>query len=367
MEPQYIIKNPDDLPTPALVVYRDLVQSNIDRIGEILGGYEKLRTHVKTHKCSAIIKMKQASGIHKFKCATPKEAEMLVANGVRDLVIGYQLLGPSVRRVAELKARTPDLELAVLVDDPGAVDALCKAAVDADVEMGVFVDLNPGMNRTGVPGPEEAKEIARRISDSPGLRFDGIHVYDGHIHDQDDEIRSQRVKASVDWALSAKALIEKDGITVNKLITSGSSTFDMAARHPEVDEVSPGTWILWDRNYAENLRDWFRCAALVVSRVISRPTPRTFTVEAGSKSISTDIVGARHAEALNFPNAKYLIRNEEHVAMELPEGTEPPGVGDLVYFTLRHVCTTVNLWDEMRVVDGEGRYVETWPIDARGH
>ena len=247
------------------------------------------------------------------------------------------------------------------------MDGLCKAAVDADVEMGVFVDLNTGMNRTGVPDAEAAAEIAKRIDGSPGLRFDGIHIYDGHIHDRDVKVREQRARASVECGLATKARLEKDGLPVNKIITSGSSTYDIAARYPEVDEVSPGTWSLWDLNYTRGIPDRFRRAALVVGRVISRPTPRVATVDAGSKAISTDVPNAPHAEVLNWPGAKFLIRNEEHLSMELPEGTEMPRVGDLVYFALQHVCTTVNLWDEMRVVDGEGRYVETWPVDARGH
>ncbi len=384
MDLQYIIKNPDDLPTPALVVYGDLVQHNIRKIGELAGGYGKLRPHIKTHKSSAILRLQMAAGIDKFKCATPKEAEMAAAAGVKDLVVAYPLIGPSARRVAELKARRPDLELAVLADNIEAVDGLCRAAVDADVELGVFVDLNSGMNRTGAPGPEEALGVAQRIADSPGLRFDGLHFYDGHIHDQDEEARRQKADASVARALAAKALIEKHGLPVKKLVTSGSPTFEINVRRPEIDEVSPGTWILWDRNYSEGLPDRFRCAALVVARVISRPTPRTVTVDAGNKSISTDVIEVPHrdgfseeevsslllnghARCLNWPDARFLTRNEEHLVIQLPDGAEQPGIGTLVYLLPQHICSTVNMWDEMRVVDGEGRVCDTWPIDARGH
>ncbi len=384
MDSHYVIKNPDDLPTPSLVVYRDMVQHNIRRVGELIGGYKKLRPHLKTHKSSAILKMQMAAGIDKIKCATPKEAEMATAAGIKDLVVAYPLVGPSARRVAELKARRPDVEIAVLSDDVEAVDGLCRAAVDADVELGVFVDLNSGMDRTGVPGPEAALEVAKRIADSPGLRLEGVHFYDGHIHDLDEKVRQQKADASVARGLTAKALIEKHGLPVKKLVTSGSPTFEINARRPEIDEVSPGTWILWDRNYSEGLPGRFRHAALVVARVISRPTSRTVTVDAGNKSISTDVIEVPdqdaltreevasvllngHAQCLNWPGAKFLTRNEEHLVIHLPDGVEQPRVGALVYLLPQHVCSTVNMWDEMRVVDGEGRYVDNWPIDARGH
>ena len=385
MDPQYIIKNPDDLPTPALVVYGELVQHNIRKIGELLGGYRKLRPHFKTHKSSAILRLQMAAGIDKIKCATPKEAEVAAGAGIKDLVVAYPLIGPAARRVAELKARRPDVDIAVLADNTEAVDGLCRAAVDADVELGAFVDLNSGMDRTGAPGPEEALEVARRVADSPGLRFDGVHFYDGHIHDQDEEARRQKADASVERGLAAKALIERHGLPVKKLVTSGSPTFEITARRPEIDEVSPGTWVLWDRNYSEGLLpNRFRCAALVVARVISRPTSRTVTVDAGSKSISTDVIPVPdreaipreemastllngHAQCLNWPGARFLTRNEEHLVIQLPEGAEQPRIGTLVYLVPRHVCSTVNLWDEMRVVDGEGRTCDTWPVDARGH
>lgn len=384
MDPQYLIKNPDDLPTPALVVYGELVQHNIRRIGELLGGYRKLRPHIKTHKSSAILKLQMAAGIDKIKCATPKEAEMASAAGIRDLIVAYPLVGPSARRVAELRARRPDVEIAVLADNVEAVDGLCRAAVDADAELGAFVDLNSGMDRTGAPGPEAALGVARRIADSPGLRFEGIHFYDGHIHDAEEEARRQKADASVERGLAAKALIERHGLPVKKLVTSGSPTFEITARRPEIDEVSPGTWVLWDRNYSEGLPNRFRCAALVVARVISRPTPRTVTVDAGNKSISTDVIDVPHqggfsqeevssillnghARCLNWPGARFLTRNEEHLVIQLPDGAEQPGVGTLVYLLPQHICSTVNMWDEMRVVDGEGRTCDTWPVDARGH
>jgi len=384
MDPQYIIQNPDDLPTPALVVYGDLVRHNIQRIGELLGGYRKLRPHIKTHKSSSILKLQMAAGIDKIKCATPKEAEMAAATGIKDLVVAYPLIGPSARRVAELRARRPDVEIAVLADNVEAVDGLCRAAVDADVELGAFVDLNSGMNRTGAAGPEAALEVAGRIADSPGLRLEGLHFYDGHIHDPEEAVRRQKADASVGRGLAARALIERHGLPVKKLVTSGSPTFEITARRPEIDEVSPGTWILWDRNYSEGLPGRFRCAALVVARVISRPTPRTVTVDAGNKSISTDVIDVPrqggfspeevsavllngHARCLNWPGARFLTRNEEHLVIQLPDGAEQPGVGTLVYLLPQHICSTVNMWDEMRVVDGEGRYCDTWPVDARGH
>ncbi len=362
----YRIADTRNIPTPALVVYRDIVQENIRSIGEMLGGYERLRPHIKTHKMSRVAQMEMDAGIDKFKCATPKEAAMLAAIGVSDILISYPIVGAAVKRVVCLKQSHPHLKLSVIADDAGALAALSGACAAAGIVLGVMIDLNTGMDRTGALPGEASLSLARTIADLPGLSFEGLHVYDGHVADPAAD-RRQAALRSIEKALETRRVIQKAGIEVNTLVASGSPGFEYTSQVPGVDEVSPGTWIFWDTGYGDKLPGPFRFAALVLSSVISTPGPDLITLDAGAKAIAPD-TPEPHFRALGLPeDIEFVRRNEEHQALRLPPGMPRPAVGDLLYLVPRHVCTTVNLYDEACIIDSGGVFVETWPIDARGH
>ncbi len=364
---EYRIVNEDEITTPALVIYRDRVAENIRRIGEMLGGYERLRPHIKTHKMSRVAKMQLEGGITKFKCATSKEAALLIGVGAADILIAYPVLRKAMQRVIQLKKEHPDVDLKVIVDDMDAVYGLSKSCAEAGVNLGVMIDLNTGMDRTGVYSPETAVALARRIDELPGLSFEGLHAYDGHVSDPRAEVRRQETLKAIEKAIGIKGLIEREGLAVKTLVASGSPSFEFNAQVPEVDEVSPGTWIFWDSGYEEKMAGRFRWAALVLSTVISRPGPDLITLDAGSKAISPD-TPAPHFRALGLPeDVEFVVRSEEHQALRLPRGTPVPSVGDVLYLVSRHICTTINLFDEAHIIDGEGRFIETWPVDGRGH
>lgn len=364
---EYRIRNADEIPTPALVVYKAFIQENIRAIGRMLGGYDRLRPHVKTHKMSRVARMEMDAGIRKFKCATPKEAAMLAAIGAMDILISYHIVGPAIARVVGLRKTCPAVDLKVIADDAAALRALSDACVQADTTLGVQIDLNTGMSRTGCPPGEPALHMARDITDLPGLTFEGLHVYDGHAGNTDPEVRKRVAAESIQKAVETRRLLEGCGLKVNALVASGSPGFEVTARVPEVDEVSPGTWIFWDVGYEAQMPGLFRWAALVLSRVISTPGANRITLDAGSKAIAPD-TPAPHFRALGLPeDLEFVRRNEEHQALRIPETTPRPAVGDLFYLVPGHACTTVNLWDEACVIDENGDFTETWPVDARGH
>ncbi len=363
----YQITNIDEIPSPSLVVFRKYVEHNIKTVGEIVGGYEGLRPHIKTHKMSQIARMEMAAGITKFKCATPKEAAMLASIGAKDIVIAYHIVGPQIQRIIELRHSHPDVTFKIIADDPGAIAVLSEACQAADITVGVLIDLNTGLNRTGTEPGEPSLQLARVIHDAPGLTFEGLHVYDGHVGGGTDEERQIEAKASIDLGTNTRSLIEEAGIPVNEFVASGSRGFDVTARQEGVDNVSPGTWTLWDTGYGDMLDFPFKWAALVISRVISRPDDDLVTLDAGHKSIAPD-TPAPHFRVLGLDGEpEFLIRNEEHQLLRWPKGQEPPRVGTVLYLVPTHVCTTVNMWDEAFVIDDEGKWSETWPIDARGH
>lgn len=363
----YTIVDAKDIPTPALLVYRDAVARNIKAIGDLLGGYARLRPHVKTHKMSQVARMEMAAGISKFKCATPKEAAMLAAVGARDILISYHIVGATIQRVIDLKKSYPDIDLKIIADDTASIRALSGACAASGVEIGVMVDINTGMNRTGALPGEPCLVLARQIADMPGLSFAGLHAYDGHVGGPDAQVRKQTALEAIEKAIATRQCIERAGLAVPVLVASGSPGFEHTRNSPGVDEVSPGTWIFWDTGYGDHIDSPFCWAALVLSSVISTTGPDLITLDAGSKAIAPD-TPAPHFRVLGLPeNIEFVRRNEEHQLLRLPKGTPRPNVGDQFYLVPRHVCTTINMWDEAHVIDESGRFVEIWPVDARGH
>lgn len=365
---EYRVVNADEIPTPALLVYREAVAHNIKTIGEMLGGFERLRPHIKTHKMAQVAKMEMAAGIDKFKCATPKEAAMLAALGAKDILISYHMVGANIERVVGLKKSYPDVDLKIIADDANNIRALADACQQAEIDLGVMLDLNTGLDRTGAPVGAPAVALAKQIADSPGLVFEGLHVYDGHVGNPDPDKRKETALDSIEQAIDTRHLIADAGIAVPKLVASGSPGFEHTRFVDEVDEVSPGTWIFWDTGYGDQLTDSpFRWAALVLSSVISTTQDDLITLDAGSKSVAPD-TPTPHFRALGLPDdVEFVKRNEEHQMLRLPAGTTRPQVGDKFYLVPRHVCTTVNLWDEAHVIDENGEFIETWSVDARGH
>ena len=160
--------------------------------------------------------------------------------------------------------------------------------------------------------------------------------------------------------------LERAGIPVPCVVAGNSLDFELAAKMEGIDEVSPGTWILWDKGYETALPGRFVYGALVLGRVISRPSPTLFAVDAGYKSVSAD-PALPHAEVLSVPGSEVVGRWEEHLLVRLSEPSTEPAVGTTVYIVPVHVCSTVNLWDEALVVSAQGEVTGRWAIAARGH
>jgi D-serine deaminase-like pyridoxal phosphate-dependent protein len=277
------------------------------------------------------------------------------------------MVGANIQRLMELKKTYPNIDLKVIADDANTIRALSDACDKSQVTIGILLDLNTGLDRTGAPVGEPALKLARLMADLPGLQFVGLHVYDGHVGNPDAAVRKSVALDSIQKAIKTRHLIEQANLPVAMLVASGSPGFEHTRLVDEVDAVSPGTWIFWDTGYGDQLNSPFRWAALVLSRVISTPGSDLITLDAGNKSIAPD-TPAPHFRALGLPdNIEFVRRNEEHQVLRLPKGTPRPNVGDKFYLVPRHVCTTVNLWDEAFVIDETGHFVETWPIDARGH
>ena len=353
--------------SPALVIHLDLVRENVRRMLAYTGSAERWRPHVKTTKTPAVYAELLAAGVRQFKCATLREARVLLetardahASEV-DLLLAYPLIGPALAELGKLARAHPRARLSVLCEDP-------RTVTDVPRELGLFVDLDPGMRRTGVPIGE--RERVRAIARAAGPRLRGLHHYEGHLHGELAERRAQCF-ACYRELLALVVELERDGARIAELVTSGTPAFLHALAFPEfasgrfVHRVSPGTVVFHDlRSEEENPDLALVPAAVVLSRVVSRPARDVVTCDAGSKSIAAE-AGDPCALALGRPELVALHASEEHLPFQVTRGAAPER-GEVLMLVPRHVCPTVNLAEEALLVEG-GEVRASVAVSARAH
>lgn len=359
---QYPLQRPEQIASPALLYFREHILTNLDEVIRIAGGVERLRPHVKTHKTAAMTQLQLARGIRKFKCATIAEAEMLARAGAKDILLAYSIVGPNIKRVVQFLCLYQDVALSVLADSADAAAELAQECRKFNREIGVLIDLDPGMHRTGVSIDEKAAELALQVAGQPGLTLRGLHCYDGNNRAPDFAVRLETASQTLDAVRRLKSAIEKQGVPVPALVMGGTPGFPCYATFDDV-EVSPGTAFLHDWGYTRAFPDLpFTPAALLLTRVISRPAADVFTLDLGCKGIASDPQGARgFIPAL--PDAEPLLQNEEHWVFRA-SGTLPR-VGDPLLVIPTHVCPTSALYSEAIIIDGNGAVADRWPITAR--
>jgi D-serine deaminase-like pyridoxal phosphate-dependent protein len=366
MNPAYAIADTSGMLSPGLIFFKDLIQRNIDRCLQMAGGPDRLRPHVKTHKTREIVRLQLASGITKHKCATLAEAEMLAGCGVPDVLIAYNLVGPNCVRLARLIRGFPTTQFSVLADHPRGLEMLSVAMQETGQSVDVLLDVDVGQHRTGIPPGPGAAVLYKQIERSPGLRPGGLHVYDGHNHQEHAADREEAIRSQLGPVLELRERLEEHSLPVPRLVLGGTPTFPIHVRmrHPGV-ECSPGTFVLHDHNYGTRFADLsgFTPAALLLTRVISRPTPRRITLDLGYKAVASDPPAGKRCNLLDLPEYEPVLQNEEHFVVETPhaERYEP---GDVLFAVPAHVCPTCALHKQAYVVEA-GRVAGTWDIVAR--
>jgi D-serine deaminase-like pyridoxal phosphate-dependent protein len=356
----------EDVLTPALVVFPEIVDRNIEQTLARLGGNpERWRPHVKTAKLISTMRQMTAHGIRNFKCATTLELRTICEAGAADVLVAFACWGTRARRVAEIAREFPAVTISALVEDARNL-AEWKGA-----KVGIFIDVNPGANRTGIEQArvDEIVELARAIR-SAGLVFRGLHYYDGQHRQADLAERTAAAWAGYERLLGIVDALTKAGLAPGELVTAGtpsmpcSLSFPGFAGAPFVHRVSPGTVVYNDMSSLEQLPDWgYQPAVFVVATVISHPIDGIVTCDAGHKSVSAD-AGIPNCTVRDWPHLEPMHPSEEHLPIRVPAGTKSPVPGDLLYLMPKHVCPTVNNFNEALLLR-DGRLVVE-PVTARG-
>ncbi len=345
----YFIDNIDDIDTPALVVYPERVLANIRTAKGMVNDVSLLRPHVKTHKSIDAARLQLSEGITRFKCATIAEAEMLALAGAMDVLLAYQPIGPKVRRLLALSRKYPRTKFSCVVDDLGAAQYLADAFHDESRPLSVYLDLNVGMNRTGIVPDASAVRLFAAVAAMNSLRPVGLHTYDGHLRDMDPALRRQKCDDAFAPVLKLQEELSRNGYARPLIVAGGSPTVPIHARRAGV-ECSPGTFIYWDKTYFDGLPDQkFLPAALVLSRVISRPTGQTLCLDLGHKSIASEKDLQHRVHFLNVPRCEAVSQSEEHLIIHVDDSGEF-AIGEVLYGLPYHICPTCALYERATTI-----------------
>lgn len=359
----YTIQDIDAIKTPALVVFPDRVQENIDAMVAMAGSPDRLWPHIKTHKMKTVTRLLMDTGIQKFKCATLSEAKMLGELQVHEILWAIQPSGANLKAFLQLAIQYPESRWSTLVDNHKTLLEMEEVAEQFDYPLSVWLDLNVGMNRTGIdPDNEEAWMLYHRALESPNLTLRGLHAYDGHIRAATFEEREDQCNQSFEKVSRlALKIKEKTGATPS-IITSGSPSFPHHIKRSGVF-LSPGTIPFWDAGYSKL---WptspFQPAAILVSRIISQPAKDLLCFDLGHKTVAAEMPFPRVVFPQLPEEATQISQSEEHLVVQTQQA-HLYEVGDIFYAIPMHICPTVAKYTQAYTV--ENRLLSTpWTVDA---
>jgi D-serine deaminase-like pyridoxal phosphate-dependent protein len=350
-----------EVDTPSLLLDADAFEANIARMAAFFVNRPcGLRPHFKSHKCTRIAQLQIEAGAVGITCAKLSEAEVLADAGIRDILIANQIVGRvKIARLIELAKRAEPM---VAVDSEENARMISEAAVKAGLKIRALVEVNVGLNRCGVEAGEPALALARVLAALPGIRFEGLQGYEGHIIDLPNEAeRAEKAKAAMKLMVESRRLIEKAGIPVRIVTGGGTGTYTTTGDFPGVDEVQAGSYAAMDWYYGE-IRPEFRQAMSILTTVISRPKPELAVIDVGRKGFGAEFGAPRVKNIQGASVAKFA--SEEHTTISLPSDNRIR-VGDQIELIPSHGCTTSNLYREF-VVHRNGVVENVWPIEGSG-
>lgn len=346
----------EDIETPAVLIDLDVVESNIARAQAIFDQLGKgFRPHIKTHKIPYLARLQMKAGAIGIACQKISEAEVFAAEGFEDILLCFNLLSPA--KIARARVLAESGQLSTVADNAQTVIALAQGMSGSTTQLRVLVECDTGMGRCGVQSPTEALELARLIAGSAGLVFGGLMTYPK----PNDETQVEA------FLSTARDLILADLGTCPVISSGGTPSMAQSALAPSITEYRAGTYIYNDHSLVERgACQTTDCALTVLTTVVSRPTPDRAVLDAGSKTLSSDLFGlSGYGMILEHPEAVIIGLSEEHGNVTLHRPGPHPKVGDKVRVVPNHACVVSNLTDRVIFHRG-GEVLRHEDVAARG-
>ena len=362
----------ETLPTPALVLDADVLARNLARMATFLEGQGKgFRPHAKTHKCPELARLQIEAGAVGICTAKVSEAAVMVHAGIPRVLVTSPVVAPDrAALLASLAGAAEQLD--VVVDSELGLDVLCSAvaeAGDAAGTVGVLVDVDVAMGRTGNRDAGAILGLAERAAATPGLEFRGVQHYAGHVmHIKGHAERRDRSLRLWEQVADIVSRLNEAGHAPGVVTGGGTGTYDIDCAVAELTDLQVGSYVFMDQEYrliGSRESDWFddfEVSLTVLATAISQPTDRAITVDAGYKSFASDTVDP---EPLDLPDTAFRFAGDEHGVLLLKAPTQELLLGTVARFVTPHCDPTVNLYDWYWVCRG-GLVTELWPISARG-
>lgn len=358
-----------DLATPALMIDLDLFAANLTLMADLVKRYgRKLRPHAKAHKSSLVGRKQLEAGAIGLSCATVREAEVMANAGLEGILVTTPVITPPmVARLVQAAEKVSDFS--VVADSMTGIEMLGSYA-RSEKPVGVLIDIDMGLARTGVTDPQEAVRLARRVAERPSLRYRGVQAYYGHLQHVK-TLADRLARVSEQWTVLASFVeaLTAAGMTPEIVSGGGTGTHHLDLENGPFTEIQPGSYLFMDKQYGEvEIAPGgipFGTSLTVAARIVSIVQSDRVIVDAGSKALSTDFGPALIASGVPA-GASYQFMGDEHGAVRFAAGTNRPPLGGLINFVAPHCDPTVNLHDRFHVMK-DGRLVDIWPIEARGY
>lgn len=357
-----------DIDTPALLVDLDVMEGNLQRVAEYAQSHDlRLRPHTKTHKSPRIGRRQLDLGAAGLTVAKVGEAEVMLGAEPQDMLIAYPVIGrPKLERLMAVARRA---RVTVALDSLAAARQLSEAAHAAGVEAGVLAETDVGLGRVGVAPGRELLDLARGIQRLPGLSFEGIAFYPGHIRDNGPAgLEALRTLGCL--IQSIRADFSREGIAAR--IVSGGSTPSLYHSHelPGLNEIRPGTYVYNDWNtVVSGACTPQQCAAALLVTVVSTARPGQIIVDGGSKTFSSDRLSgsaeSTFGHVLEAPHAVFHKMNEEHGYIDVTQCGRKFEIGERLRIVPNHICVAVNLHERVHGIR-DGEVEEVWEVAGRG-
>lgn len=351
-----------DIDTPVLLLNLDVMEQNIASMAAAFRQLPaKLRPHAKTHKTPIIAHKQLAAGAIGITCAKLGEAEVMVAGGIRDVLIANEIVGK--QKIARLIALAHHANLMAAVDDPRNIEDLSQAARAAHTSIRVLVEVDVGQRRCGVQPGEPALTLAQHVTQAPGLTFAGLMGYEGHlVFVPSLEERVHRVHTDMQALIDTANFIESRGVPVAIVSAGGTGTAMITGRLPRITEIQAGSYVFMDGRYKTIEGVDFDCALTLLTTIVSRPRPDRLIIDAGMKTLTHEFGLPRFK---GREDLELLSLSEEHGTVKLHDPSVTLKPGDKLEIIPSHGDTTLNIHDYYYGIRND-RVETVWPIAARG-